>query len=146
MYIKIFLPLLLTLSLQMISCSSSYEKSTGPDASLENTRWVLRALNDKKIFTPESGSEVYITFIKQNSQAKGNAGCNTFFSSYIVSDNQISFGPVARTRKFCEHQMETENDFVKALESANKFKIKGNKLSIYDSTKLIALFEAVYMN
>ncbi|MEO8665147.1 MAG: META domain-containing protein [Ignavibacteria bacterium] len=144
MHIKI-IPFLF-LAFTIISCSSSNEKPAVPNTSLENTRWVLRSLNELKVFTPESGKEAFITLMSSENRARGNAGCNTFFGTYTVTKNQIKFGPIARTEMYCEQQMQTENNFVKALESANKFKIRGDKLYLYDSIQLLATFEAVYLN
>ena len=127
-----------------LSCASSNEKTPIPNAALENNVWVLKSLNDKKIFIPETGKEIFITFKSQGKQANGNAGCNTFYTSYTVVGNQLQFGPVARTEIFCKQQMDTENNFKKALEAAERFKIKGYKLYFYDATKIIASFEASY--
>ncbi len=145
MYIRIFTGLILALSI-MISCASSDEKASTQNDSLENTRWVLRSLNGKNIFPPEIGREAFMTLVKRDKQARGNAGCNTFFSSYTISKNQIKFGPVSRTEMFCEQQMETENNFIKALEVTQKYKIKGDKLYLYDSVKQVATFEAIFLN
>ncbi|MEP7146076.1 MAG: META domain-containing protein [bacterium] len=131
----------------LISCTSQNNNNAiRPNLSLENTRWVLRSLYDQKIFTPESGKEAYIIFTKQTNRAAGNAGCNTFFSSYKIIKNNIKLGPVARTRMFCEQQMDTENNFIKALEAAEKFRIEGDRLYLSDSTEAVVGFEAVYMN
>ena len=130
----------------MLACSSSNEKTTTPNATLENTRWGLRSLNDKKVFIPEGGKEIFIIFKKDENKFNGNAGCNNMFGAYLKKGSELKIGPVARTEMFCEQQMETENNFVKALETVDKYKVKGDQLYLYEAAKLLAVFDAVYMN
>ncbi len=127
----------------LFSCSSSNEQPSTPNASLTNTRWVLRALNDKKVFTPESGKEAYISLTKLDKRLSGNGGCNTMFSTYTLDGNNIKFGVIASTEMYCA-QMETETAFLKALEKVVKYRIKGDTLYLYDSVGMIAKLEAVY--
>ncbi len=132
--------------LLIFSCSSSTNQINTSNDSFTNTRWVLRVLNDRKVFIPESRKEIYIIFTNDKNKFHGNAGCNDFFGEFNENKNYIKMKAIARTRMYCEGQMDVEESFIKALETTSKFLINGNKLSLYDSAKIIAKLEAVYMN
>ena len=135
--------LLLLVPLFFISCTSSENTNPGTSVPLENTRWKLNTLNGKKIFTPESGKDIFIRFSSADKRANGFAGCNTFFGTYKSDKNKIAIGPLASTEMFCEAMMQTETEFFKALSTTIKFKIKGNYLQLYDSAKMLAKFEMI---
>lgn len=144
---KLILSVFILLSLALISCSSSKEEAPNTSkASLTNTRWVLRVLNDKKIFTPEKGKEAFISLSKDGNKANGVGSCNNFFTTYTLSGKNLSFGPVASTEMFCQNGMETETAFFKALSNTRTYKISGNYLYLSDSLKVIAKLEAVFLN
>lgn len=125
-----------------MACSTNEKNSFTFDSSLTNTRWVLRILKDKKIFIPEAGKEIYMQFQKKENKLDGNAGCNNFFGSYTVNNGEIKLGPLARTRMFCELQMEIEENFIKALEQTNRYEVKDNYLYLFDKRRLLARFQA----
>lgn len=128
------------------SCSSSDNNSEISVKSITDTRWVLRTLNDTKVFTPESGKDIYILLEKGSNEANGSGGCNNFFASYTISGEFIKFGPVASTEMFCENSMDTEKDFFKVLEKTSLYRIKNNFLYLSDVTGVIAKLEAVDLN
>ncbi len=132
--------------LVLISCSSSENQNTKPNASLTNTRWVLRVLNDKRVFTPEGGKEVFILFGKDTARVNGSGGCNNFFGKYVKDGSSLKIGPVASTEMYCEGRMETESAFFKGLETTVRYKINGDVLSLFNSDKVFAKLEAVYLN
>jgi heat shock protein HslJ len=139
--------LILITFISIISCSSSNDKPVPPKASLTNTRWVLRVLNDKKIFTPEGGKEIFLTLNKDGNKANGTGGCNNFFSTFTENGSSLKFGPVASTEMFCQDKMDTESAFFKALGNTRTFKISGDNLFLSDSVKtVVAKLEAVYLN
>lgn len=130
-----------------VSCSSSGQTNSVSNSSFDNTRWVLRVLNGMKVYTPEGGNEAFMNFVKDKSSIRGNGGCNNFFGTYVKEGKTLKIGPVARTEMYCENTMKTEDGFMKALESARTYKIKGVNLYLYDSlNNNTAKFEAVYLN
>lgn len=143
---KIILFFNLFISLIFISCSSSVEQTTKPNASLTNTRWVLRVMSERKIFTPEGGKEIYIILTADGNKANGCGGCNNYFTTYTLTGRNIKFGLIAGTEMYCDSRMETEAGFYKILEQTRRYKINGDNLFLYDSNKTItAKFEAVYL-
>jgi heat shock protein HslJ len=133
-------------SLVLVSCSSSDSKSTDESKPLKNTKWVLRVLNGTKIFTPESGKEVYLTLESGSDKANGSGGCNNFFTTYTTAGKTIKFGLVASTEMFCQNSMDTEQNFFKALSDTQTYSIKGSNLYLSDATGVIAKLEAVELN
>jgi heat shock protein HslJ len=133
-------------SLVLVSCSSSDSKSTDESKPLKNTKWVLRVLNGTKIFTPESGKEVYVTLESGSDKANGSGGCNNFFTTYTTAGKTIKFGLVASTEMFCQNSMDTEQGFFKALSDTQTYSIKGSNLYLSDATGVIAKLEAVELN
>ncbi len=135
--------LLLLVPLFVISCSSSENTESVSSVKLEDIRWKLKTLNGNKIFTPESGKDIFIRFSSADKRVNGFAGCNNFFGTYKSDKNDIAIGPVASTEMYCEAMMKTEMEFFKSLSAAKKFKIKGNYLQLYDSVKMISKFEMI---
>lgn len=136
--------LLLFVVFAFLSCSSS--GGQGTNTPLKNTRWLLRSLNDKKVMIPEGGREAYVFFKSDENKVNGSGGCNNFFGQYTKSKSNLKMGPIARTEMFCEGIMDTEDNFMKALEATVKYKITGNALYFYDAAgKTIARLEASSM-
>jgi len=128
---------LLSMVFSIVSCSSSNTPTS--NVPLENTKWILKTLNDKKIFIPESSKEAYIEF-KSAGKVNGYGGCNTFFGTYTTVKDKLNFGPIARTEMFCEAMMDVENNFMSALEKTVRYKVSGNILELYDVNNLLATF------
>ncbi len=89
------------------------ENNTGAK-SLYDKKWMLR-----KIHT-DSGVHELVTkaFIKFNMETKsagGNGSCNTFGSSFSITNNNISFKNIFSTKMYCEGVQDTEDAFLKQL-------------------------------
>lgn len=113
------------------SCSSSGSQT---NTKLEGTRWILTKLNGVPVLTTSGKKEAFITFNSPEKKFTGSGGCNNMFGTYTRSGSSLSIGPVARTEMFCEGVMETEDGFVKALGKNAKYRIKGDVLSLIDSS------------
>lgn len=137
---------ILVTSIMIGSCSSSDNKTAESTLTLTKTKWVLKALNGVRIFTPESGKDVYLIMEATTDKANGSGGCNNFSTSYILSGKNLKFGLVASTDMFCQNSMETEKDFLTALGNTRSYKIKGNELYLSDSSGVIAKLEATELN
>lgn len=49
------------------------------------------------------------------------------------------------TTKMACDRLDVENFLTKAMESADSYKIKGEKLELYEGNTLLATFESVYL-
>ena len=115
-----------------------------PDVTLTNTYWKLVALNGAAA-KPGEGKELHM-ILRGEDQVGGYAGCNQFTGSVTVTGDGISFGPIASTRRMCAEAMEQEDEFLQALENAQRFSISGEDLAIENAGGEVTMrFVAVYM-
>ena len=63
----------------------------------------------------------------------GNGSCNRFFETVETSGNSIKFGPLGATRRAClsEAVSNQESNYLRALQSAERFNVDGPFLLIY---------------
>ncbi|WP_165963599.1 META domain-containing protein [Hymenobacter radiodurans] len=136
-----FLPLFL-----FSACKTA--KDTTPNASLRNTRWVLRTLGATPITTPENSQEIDLQFNATTDQIAGYAGCNRYFGRFEQPTNAaLRLLNIGSTRMLCEARQQVETDYLKALQEVSRFQIKGDTLRLYAGTseEPLAIFEAVYL-
>ena len=101
---------------------------------LSGTSWDAVGYNNGKqaVVSILGGTTITATFNKDGSLT-GNAGCNNYNGTYSVSGNQITIGPLASTRKFCntpEGVMDQESQYLAALGTAATYQIEGNTLEL----------------
>ena len=73
----------------------------------------------------------------------GSGGCNRFTGTYQQNGDRLTFGKMAITFMACPEGMETERDFVTALEQVRSWKILGEHLELFDGNgAFLARFEA----
>ena len=106
---------------------------------LQGVKWVLTTLNDKPIEKNDEGMDSFVEFV-ENASFKGFAGCNKFQGKYTVKAGKLSCDKIGATKMECENSNK-EQEFLKALEKSQNYKINNNELSITDSNKTIAIFE-----
>jgi len=76
------------------------------------------------------GKPISLTFA--DGRVSGRTGCNSFTGSYTLAGNGIKIGPLAATRMMCaENVMTQEGQFLKALESAVRWNVQGDKLDMH---------------
>jgi heat shock protein HslJ len=68
-----------------------------------------------------------------NDEVAGSGSCNRFHGKVTIDNAQLKFGHLASTRKYCinEKVMQQESAYLSALESAERYEIKGQVLYIY---------------
>ena len=70
-----------------------------------------------------------------NSKTKriaGFGGCNRFTGTYQQIGDRLTFGKMAMTFMACPEEMDTERDFIGALEQVRSWKILGSYLELID--------------
>ena len=118
LFVLTFVPFLL------ISCASGGNAAE----DLNGTRWELLYINKSE---PIPGSMVTIEF--ENGEVRGSAGCNSYFGSYQVKGNVISFGMLAMTEMAClepEGFMEQEQAYLQFLSEVETFALEGERLML----------------
>ena len=106
------------------------------DVSLDGSSWSLQSYRDSTGETVNVLLRSTTTALFQADQATGIAGCNNYSASYQATRNNLSFGPVATTRKACNTPlgiMQQENAFLAALDATVSYKLNRNSLELLDS-------------
>src|SRR6185312_10356911 len=96
---------------------------------LQETHWTLVELMGKPVSDTPERKEMYLILHKDQNRVEGNGGCNAFSGTYVLKNNEISFGPLVSTKMFCPG-LQYENEFFKALSTANHYYLKNDTLSL----------------
>ena len=124
-----FLLSLFALILFTESCNSSKEVNENSNKK-QNTlsgRYIITQIGNNKSIS----AKLTISFDDELNKVTGFAGCNNFFGSYTAHNNEITFGNIASSKKFCPKEINSiENLFLKALNAADTFTIKETVLSL----------------
>jgi heat shock protein HslJ len=114
--------LLLSLSIASFSLLPIINLAMASD-SLSGTNWKLLSWgNEKSPQTVLKETEISLQF--QDDQISGSSGCNRYFASYTLKDEQLKFGVAGRTQMACpEEIMKQEDQFLSALQSSKTFTI-----------------------
>ncbi|MCB0106650.1 MAG: META domain-containing protein, partial [Caldilineaceae bacterium] len=113
---------------------------------LAGTSWQLTALGTADSEMPVvAGSTVTLEF-SANGQAGGNTGCNSFGGDYTVDGENVTFGGLVSTLMACAdaNVMDQEEQYLDALNSADRFALDGDQLTIwYGNDNSMLTFTAV---
>src|SRR6185312_6294856 len=107
----------------------SADATTLVKAPLQETHWTLVELMGKPVTDTPERKEMYLILHKDQNRVEGNGGCNAFSGTYVLKNNEISFGPLVSTKVFCP-ALTYENEFFKALSTANHYYLKSDTLSL----------------
>jgi heat shock protein HslJ len=68
----------------------------------------------------------------EDGRASGSTGCNSYSGTYQVRGDSILFGRMISTKRACldQNANQQEQRFLSALESANRFRLASNRLTI----------------
>jgi heat shock protein HslJ len=116
-------------------CSSTRNAKVGnpvaakQPASLAGTQWVLRDIAGRPALEKPEATLVF----PEAGNAAGNGSCNRFSGSVTISGTSIKFGPLASTRMACMTNGigDQEDRYLKALDAAMRYELRGEKLLIY---------------
>jgi heat shock protein HslJ len=142
---KFLIPGLMAISLLLSACGAAtpvltetLPAETAPgetESNLTGTQWQLISFGAPGAEVPVvEGSTVTLEF-NINGQAGGSGGCNSYGGEYQVEDNVLSFSQIVSTLMACADSNVTqqEQQFFQALESAGRFELTEDQLTIqYD--------------
>jgi len=115
------------------SASAAASASAGA-LELDGTSWLLTDYisPDGAVFTVPAAVTPLLAF--EGGNLTGNAGCNTFSSTYTVTGDVIEIGPIMSTKMACEEPMASvEGAYLAALEAVDKVAILDDgKLQLWD--------------
>jgi len=103
--------------------------------TLTSGTWEAVNVNNGKQAVVGLVSDTTITAIfGSDGSLSGNAGCNTYNTSYKTDGNKIKIEPAATTMMACpEEVMAQEFQYLKALENASVYSIRNNQLEFRDA-------------
>lgn len=110
--------------------------------------WKLIEVNGKEVAASESQvREPHFILKIENNRVNGNGSCNSFHGTYVIENgNRIKFSQMASTMMACLN-MDTETQFMRALNTADSYTVKGDTLSLNRARMApLARFAAVYMD
>lgn len=113
----------------------SMSKGIHPQASLENTHWILADGISSK-------GQIPSLLISSNGIA-GNAGCNEYFTknfNLIPSRGGIQISQIGSTRKACPN-MSGEKHYLEMLKQVDRYVIQGDHLELYQGDLLLLRFK-----
>ena len=96
---------------------------------LGNTRWVPTRIGERSITGLER--EPWFELDPRAGHVTGSGGCNRFTGGYESGAGTLRFGALASTRMACP-AMDTETEFLKALEGTRRFRLAGRHLELLD--------------
>jgi len=113
------------------------------DGAIAGVHWTLIELNGKPITPASVQKEPYIRLVAENNRVEGTGGCNGFGGTHrFEAPNRVKFSRMIRTMMACEN-MEIENDFLKALETADSYYVTGDTLQLLRARMApLAVFKA----
>ena len=105
---------------------------TQDPAALEAKSWILTQMLTAGGQTQILDVGVSASF--DGTTISGNAGCNSYHASYEASGGDISFGPIAATKKLCpEDEQSTEDRYLQLLAEIGSFEVSNRSMSMNDT-------------
>jgi heat shock protein HslJ len=129
---QVLLVLLLITAPALVLAQASRDLSTGQRV-LTGTEWRLVSLGpsgaEEEVVR---GTTVTLKF-GEDGRASGSTGCNSYGGTYEVRGDRISFGRLISTKRACldQNANQQEQQFLAALESANRFRLTSDRLTIF---------------
>lgn len=118
-------------------CRAIQKKSRRP---LEGTRWQLVQLGGRSM-QPEADSFCF-TLSPEQHRLTGRGACNRLMGEYRTDGKRsLRISSIASTRMGCP-DLETEQAFIAALESATHYDMDGPMLLLLSDKSLKAVFQA----
>lgn len=81
-------------------------------------QWARTQMNDDTLLTPRDPQAFTLTF-EADGSFHGTTDCNSFFGSYQLEDNRLTFGPIGQTKMFCQDSQESE--FLQSLSAVDSW-------------------------
>ncbi len=125
---------------RLISTFRKTTENTIVIGKIEERKWILKTINNKKV--PETETAAFLIFNKEKGSAGGNTSCNAFGGSYVSESKTLKVSKIISTQRACieDERMNVEREFLKALQSIDRFEIKLDKLYLYEGRKLLLTF------
>jgi heat shock protein HslJ len=135
--------LALGITLSANKCSNTGDVPTDAMAALkQGGKWGLATLKGKEPQLPEGMEETpYIAVDSISGRLSGFAGCNRMAGTVEIHGDSISFPGLVSTRMYCEGRQQLEDSFMAALRDASTFTLKGDRLTLLNAGKELAVLQ-----
>ncbi len=112
---------------------------------LTGKNWKLARLNGKII--ENAPKQPFILFDKEDYRISGNTGCNNFFGTYeLIDQNGIKFSKIGMTKMACIGN-NPEQEYIDVLAKVTNYSLAVNELILKDKNgKALAKFEEDYFS
>ena len=101
-------------------------------SNLVEKHWRLIELFGNPVPANEnSANEAHIIFHIEDNRFSGNAGCNRIAGTYeLKGSDRITFSQAIATRMMCINGMETEDQFLQVINTADSYIVKNDTLTL----------------
>lgn len=123
------------------ACHSPPPDGPAPAAALVDVEWQLVELNGEMAPPGADWHQATLLLSSDGAQASGYAGCNRFTTTYTLSRDSLTFGPVALTRMACTEGQALEDGYTKALTATRTQRLKEGHLELLADRKVLARFK-----
>ncbi|MBD0324863.1 MAG: META domain-containing protein [Pyrinomonadaceae bacterium] len=113
--------------------ASAQTESSSAESKLANTQWRLMSFGATGAESPViEGTTITLKF-GADGRAGGSGGCNSYGGGYRERGDNLSFNQIISTKRACLEQgaNQQEQRYFTALESASKFKLSDNRLTLF---------------
>jgi heat shock protein HslJ len=126
---------------EMTGCGRTL--STG---ELTGKYWKLVELNGSPAVVG-AAREAHLRLFAHDSRVAGSTGCNSLTGQFERTADRVRFGHMATTRMACVDPSlaRQEQDFVRTLETVDRFTVQGDAMTLYANDRPVARFAAVYL-
>ncbi|WP_024852053.1 META domain-containing protein [Hydrogenovibrio kuenenii] len=118
--------------------NQSENSAKGLEKTLSSHLWQLTAFFGQNIQTTGNTN---LRFSPQNKSVSGSAGCNRYFGSYTLQQNNLTFSQLGSTKMMCMDMTE-EDAFFKRIGQVNHFQLKDHILTLFDRAMPLMQFTA----
>jgi heat shock protein HslJ len=119
---------LLVTTAALAACNSGNPTGSTPPDQLIGPTWRLTTIAGQPALPGTTITAVFST----ESRVAGSAGCNSYFGRAEAATGTLSVGPLGSTLMACypENVMAQEHTFLRTLETATRFEVRGDELRL----------------
>jgi heat shock protein HslJ len=128
-----------SITITFFACCCS-QKNAKQNFNLYDKTLTLTELNGEDI-TAKTEKPATVLFNKTESKVSGSLGCNRFSGTFEINGKSLKISQLIATKMMCFNAMEIEDEFGKALNSADNFEIKDNSLLLKSGDKVLAVLK-----
>jgi putative lipoprotein len=110
--------------------------------SVSGADWELIGLRGQSAPLGAGGRRATLRFDADSARISGFAGCNRYFSSYTLGDDEpaLRFSAIGMTKMACSQGMDLEQQYATALSQVTRYTIQDNRLTLLDASSALAVF------